>query len=297
MLAPAGHAAPTTNAPAHIVVLLASDAPPYQEALHGLQSFFSQSTTATQISSIFLPKDTNANSDLPLDMSQADVIVAFGSAALAHLKQQRVGKPVIAGMVLSIDELRNTNNMSGVTLELPLSTEVEWLQRFVPAKPRIGLLYSEERNANRYGKSIQGLSDTNHSLVIEQVTSPQQLPLKLKNIESNIDVLWGIPDQVIYTPQTAKDLLLFSFRHRIPLIGLSRAWVKGGALYALDRDYVDIGKQCAELTQQVLQGMPVNKIAPVYPRNVRYSINLKTAKHMKIDIDSGLIKGASEVFE
>ncbi|MCD6581287.1 MAG: hypothetical protein J7K90_05755 [Desulfuromusa sp.] len=72
----------------------------------------------------------------------------------------------------------------------------------------------------------------------------------------NVGVLYSSKENranvMVLNPKTAKNILLFSFRNKIPFIGLSNAWVKAGALYALERDYDDIGQQSAEQCVQVL---------------------------------------------
>ena len=86
-------------------------------------------------------------------------------------------------------------------------------------------------------------------------------------------------------------------RNRIPFVGLSQTWVKAGALYALDRDYEDIGAQCGELAVKILQGTSPSALPPVTPRKVVYSINLRTARHMKLDISPGALRDAQAVIE
>ncbi len=69
---------------------------------------------------------------------------------------------------------------------------------------------------------------------------------------------------MVFNPETAKSLLLFSFRHQIPLIGHRRRGSRPGALYALDRDYSDIGVQCAEMAEQDSR-WPVGGLAAAGP--------------------------------
>ena len=111
------------------------------------------------------------------------------------------------------------------------------------------------------------------------------------------DVLWAIPDKTVFSSQTLKQVLLSSFRSRIPVVGLSRSWVKAGAFYALDRDYQDLGRQNAVIARKLLAGTSVDKIIPETPGEVIYSLNLKTARHMKTDIGDELVAGAAKVYE
>ncbi|MFO0732606.1 MAG: ABC transporter substrate binding protein [Nitrospiraceae bacterium] len=67
------------------------------------------------------------------------------------------------------------------------------------------------------------------------------------------------------TPHTAEPILLSTFRNKIPLAGLSTSWVKAGALYALDRDYLDIGSQCGEIAGKIL-GEPTRAASSLFIR-------------------------------
>jgi putative ABC transport system substrate-binding protein len=95
---------------------------------------------------------------------------------------------------------------------------------------------------------------------------------------------------------TAKEVLLASFRNKVPLIGVSDNWVKSGAFYALSWDYTDLGLQCADQAIKLLSGTPVRSIPPEHPRKVTYTINTKIAEHMNIDIPESLLKNAKMVF-
>jgi hypothetical protein len=47
---------------------------------------------------------------------------------------------------------------------------------------------------------------------------------------------------------------------------------------------------------KVLQGVKASTIPPAVPRKVVYSLNQKTARHMKLDIAEPLVRGAREIF-
>jgi putative ABC transport system substrate-binding protein len=134
-------------------------------------------------------------------------------------------------------------------------------------------------------------------LVAIPIDAARQIPDALDKLSSaGVEVIFGIPDSVVLTPQTAQQLLLFSFRNRIPLVGPSAAWVKAGALYALDWDYQDIGAQSAELALRVLAGTAPESVAPQSPRRMLYSLNAKTMRHMRIELPAHVIEGARQVF-
>ena len=167
----------------------------------------------------------------------------------------------------------------------------------VPAQRRIGVIYHSAEAKERVARAEQLAGGVNLSIQAYQIDGPQELPDALENLADRADVLWGVTDPTIYNPETAKSLLVFSFRHQIPLIGQSTPWVKAGALYALDRDYADIGSQCAELAEKILGGRAASSLPPVPPRRVRYALNRKTAAQMKLDLPERVFRDAAEVIE
>ena len=102
---------------------------------------------------------------------------------------------------------------------------------------------------------------------------------------------------MVLSRQTAKAILLTSFRNKVPFIAPSSAWVKAGALYSLEVDYNDIGVQTGEMADSVLRGKRVGSITPQEPREVRYSLNLRTAEHMRLKFSGDIVSGAAQVFE
>ena len=103
-------------------------------------------------------------------------------------------------------------------------------------------------------------------------------------------------DSLTLSPAIGKNVLLFSFRNNIPYIGPSATWVKAGALYSLDWDYEDLGAQCGEMAQKVLGGTAPAAIPAVSPRRVLYTLNLFTARQMKITLSGELVRGARQTY-
>jgi putative ABC transport system substrate-binding protein len=167
----------------------------------------------------------------------------------------------------------------------------------MPPDSVVGVLYNPPENQRRIDEAGISAHNLGLKLMPFPVAAPQSLPDVLESVANRVDVLWGIPDSVVVSPETAKTLLMHSFRNHIPFIGLSSAWVKAGALFALDWDYQDVGAQCAELALRLLRGARAENIAPESPRRVVYSVNLKTARDMRVVLKDSVINGAANAFE
>jgi putative ABC transport system substrate-binding protein len=181
-------------------------------------------------------------------------------------------------------------------MEFPVKNQFQWIQRFLPKCRTIGVIYNPEENQKMIDVASRTAKQMGLRLDAQKVYAPSDLPKALRNLSKSADVIWGVADKIVLTPQTAKNILLFSFRNRIPFVGLSKNWVKAGALYALSCDYSDLGLQSGEIAFKVLKGSPIKSIPPARPRKVMYSLNQKTARHMKIEIPEALIRSAKEVF-
>lgn len=301
----AGAAGPAAAQPApdsretRIAVLVSQEAPPYREALAGFTRVLERRGLKVSVSVGSLEGDgaKAAQALAAARPEQAQLILTLGTLATQAVAARKDLKaPVVTGLVLKVSDLGGAN-ATGVALEFPVETELRWLQRFFPGRRAVGVLYHPDENRGRIETAVKTAQALGLVLVARSVERARDLPDELEWLANRADVLWGVTDTVVFTPQTAQPILLYSFRNRIPLVGLSQTWVRAGALYALDRDYEDIGAQCAELALKVLQGAPVASLPPEAPRKVRYSVNLRTAQHMKLEIPQALLHGAHEVVE
>ena len=48
---------------------------------------------------------------------------------------------------------------------------------------------------------------------------------------------------------------------------------------------------------KILQGTPVSALSPEPARKVVYAVNLRTARHMKLNIPEAVVRGAVEVVD
>jgi ABC-type uncharacterized transport system substrate-binding protein len=132
-------------------------------------------------------------------------------------------------------------------------------------------------------------------LVIEAfpIQTIKEIPM-IKEME--IDALLVLPDPMVCSPSIIKHLLLKSFRARIPVMGISPAYVKAGALLALACDYQDIGRQSGEIAATILAGTPPAEIAISRPRASRLFLNLAIAKQIRLNIPAKIRAEAYQVF-
>jgi putative ABC transport system substrate-binding protein len=281
-----------------IAVLISYKGDPFDETVDGFQKYLSNHRISIDYELFQIGGDNEkvVQALQKLKTNRPSLIFTLGSLATeATLKEIR-DIPVIVGMILRSDPLKKASNSTGVFLEFPVEIQFKWLQYILPDTKTIGVIYNPKENQERIENADKIAQKMGFTLKAKEVHVPQDLPYALNGLSKNVDVLWGVADNLVLIPQTAKYILLFSFRNSIPLIGLSSTWVKAGALYALETDYTDKGMQCGEMALRVLNGTKVSSIPPAPPRKVIYSLNLNTVEQMKIKISEKVVREAYRIY-
>ena len=294
-IAPAATAEPP---PGLIAIVLSPQEAPATEVLAGFRETLKNHNPAVALETFTLPGEApqQAWEVDKIRAKQPRLILVLGSQALAVVSREIRDIPIIFGLILGDDLVPRPDNTTGVVLDFPVAVQFEWLHRVLPQARTVGVIYNRQENGTRIATAVAAARDLGLKLLAREIATPQELPAALESLADSADAFWGLADRLVVTPQTARSLLLFSFRNRIPFIGLSTAWVKAGALFALDRDYVDIGRQCGELAVKILSGARVATLPLVGPRRITYALNQRTAEQMKVELPPALLQGAATLY-
>lgn len=220
------------------------------------------------------------------------LILAVGEGAIAEARRSRPGTRVLPCLVPG----REVGD-SGVALDLPPALQFDWIRRVLPRVRRVGMLHGPDTPEENLATIREGAEAAGLRLEVQLVREARSLPRVLERLEDSIDVLWVTLDDTVYTPSAARRVLLFSYRHRIPLVGPSRPWARAGALMALDRDYQDLGRQAGELAIQVLSAPPEAPLPPpVRPRRARLYLNDRARHKLRVGFAPEAEPHAAEVF-
>lgn len=271
-----------------LLVVMASDKGPYLQALTGLQKAF-PAVDAMQVTANDDPEVARAVARLPRD----GAIVTLGQRAARLVAGAAPTSPVVNCMVIGDPEPR-AGGAVVVPLEVPLDVQAAWLARLLPKARNVGMLYDPAQNAKRVADIAAGWKRAGFAPVLEPVASATALPSALARLTNSVDVLHAIPDTTVFAPEHSRPLLLFSFRHRIPLAGPSEGWVRAGALYAVDWDYADLGRYCGALALRQLAGPKAP--APPPPRT-RVIANARSAELLGVRWSDETRKSFDRIYE
>jgi len=279
------------TAPAQRVVVISSaDTTPYRQALAGIQK------QGLAVESLQAGSDDEAAVAATLARSGRDsVIVTLGARAAALATRAAPAGVIVNCMMLATDNARGPPvNAQVVPLEVPIDTHILWLKRLLPKARNIGLLYDPAQSERRATETAAALVRAGYMPVAEQVSSPSTLPAALGRLTNSSDVLFALADTTVFAPEHSRALLLFSFRNLIPLAGPNEAWVRAGALYAVDWDYADLGRYCLALGQRQLAG---NRTPPPPPAKTRVTVNMRSAEQLRVQWEAETLRLVDRAFE
>lgn len=218
--------------------------------------------------------------------SGADLVVAVGIKAL-ELAVAQSDTPVLGVMVprLGYEALRERQSaqkrlteISAIYLDQPWARQLNFIQAALPGYNTVGLLYSPDIPI------LLPRLPAGMSLNARTVSSARTLFATLENILDSSDVLLVVPDGKIYSSNNVRNILLTSYRYKVPLIGISQAYVNAGALGAV----FSTPEQLAEQAGKVIVSFATTRRLPEPQYSISYSIalNQQVARSLGITLDT-----------
>lgn len=229
--------------------------------------------------------------------ARPDLIVTVGVAALDGVldRLSRAGAdwsrvPVLASLVpQSIYEARLAAGpvvhrpISAVILDQPSSRQMALVRCALPDRQRVGvlvgaqtrpLLRTLEKAATANGLRLVAASVPN---------APENLYPALRGVLEEADIVLALPEPAIYNGGTLQNILLTTYRARVPLIAFSPAYVKAGAVLALYSTPTQVARRVAEIVRdwQAGHGLPPVQM----PREFTVMVNAKVAASLGLKID------------
>ena len=218
----------------------------------------------------------------------AGLVVTVGLKA-GEWVAPRTNRPILLAMLPSHQyaEIRAKHHsgepVSAIFVDQPWFRQVSLIRAALPGFKRIGLLHAPEDNLD-IAQLRALLEQEGDSLVAKAADPAASLYANLSGVLSQSDVLLAVPDSTIYNGENIRNILLSSYRQRVPLVGLSQAYVNAGALCAVYSTPQDLAVQASTDTV----GFARNRRLPdaQFPHLYNVAVNREVAMMLGIRIDS-----------
>ena len=297
MLSLAAMASPAEAA--RVAVLLSAKVSEYEDALKGFRE-----ATPHQIAAVYdMDGDLDRGRKLLAEIEEKikpDVIFAVGIWALQAVVSRPPSVPVVYAMVLNPPSVlgADAKNVTGASMNVPVEQPIRLFKQLGPQVKRIGVIFNRNRTGYLVRQAQAVAREEGLELVTREVSSRKEVVAALESLQDGIDALWIVPDETTLSQAVVQQMLLFSYRKRIPLLGLSERHAQMGAVFALSfASGEDIGRQAGELAQAILSGRAPSGVPYTNARKVYLTVNLKAAQKLGLEIPQAILARATNVIQ
>lgn len=164
-----------------VIVLSSHSSTPYEKMLKACQEHLKQQGVAVNYKTFSAGGDAKKAAQMIAQIKQqeAALIFSLGSLTTRAVLAEIHDRPIVAGLVLNADELKGADNATGVILEHPLEVQFQWLQRLVPGRMKVGVLYNRTQNQQKITAAKTAARKLKLKLLTSEVNSPKELPSAL----------------------------------------------------------------------------------------------------------------------
>ena len=224
------------------------------------------------------------------------LFVALGTEAALVLAKAELRAPVLSTLLPRVSFERAllqsgrkmSSQFSALYLDQPLSRQLELIRLALPDARRIGLLWGPDSQGQ--AAALKALAQA-RGLELVEATVGRNVMLfpSLNRVLENADLLLALADPQVYNSSSIQNILLASFRAKVPLMAFSPAYVRAGALLALHVTPTQIGLQAAAIARSVLQGKSLSA-TPIYSQDFSVAVNEHVARSLGLTLDADALR-------
>ena len=224
------------------------------------------------------------------------LFIALGTDAATALAKSELRAPVLSTLlprssferVLRKSGRKSSSQFSALYLDQPLSRQLELIRLALPAARRIGVLWGAESQTQ--APALKTLAQASGLDLIEATIGHDELLFSsLKSVLEDADLLLAVADPQLYNSSSIQNILLASFRAKVPLVAFSPAYVRAGALLALHVTPTQIGQQAATIARGVLLGKALS-VNPIYSLDFSVTVNEHVARSLGLTLDADALR-------
>lgn len=239
------------------------------------------------VSDVDLP--TGGSLAAVLVQQKPKLIVTLGTEALRQVLAQESRIPVLAALIprTSFERVARASvskaPIAALYLDQSMARQLDLVHLAFPTAQRVGVLFGGESIAQR--TAISAAAAARSLVLVNGVVSPAHTVANaLSDALDGSDILLAVPDPQVFNPNTVANVLMSTYRARVPVVAFSPAYVRSGAALSLHTLPSQVGAQAAVLVRQFLQSgvLPASQ----YPLDFSISVNERVARSMGLDLDA-----------
>ncbi|MDP2788280.1 MAG: ABC transporter substrate binding protein [Pseudomonadota bacterium] len=184
----------------------------------------------------------------------SDLVAPVGVKAARFVAEHHAGQAAVLSLMIprAVSEKLQwpaslgRKKVSAVYIDQPPSRSLGLVEAAFPAARRVGVLISAD-NAGVAKLLMQESARRNLKLHVESVDSADDVAPALRRVLPDSDVLLLVPDAIAINAGNAQNVLLTTYRFRVPVLGFSQGLSKAGAVASVYSSPAQIGRQGASM--------------------------------------------------
>jgi putative ABC transport system substrate-binding protein len=230
------------------------------------------------------------NALIPLQKETRTIPIVFAT----------VSDPLGQGFVQSL--ARPNGNITGFS-NLEYSLIGKWLQLLKEAAPgvtQVGLMISTlNASSLKWYQMFKAVAPT---LAIEPIDAPisndDDIKVTIKSLAGRPNsALIVAGDTYVEAPAARQTIINLTARHRLPALYGVQSFAPAGGLLVYGIDPIDPYRRAASYVDRILKGEKPGDLPVQRPTKFRFTVNLKTAKELGLELSPSLVATADEVLE
>lgn len=269
-----------------ILVVPTRDSGAYQEFIQSFENSLAAGKGGKNVAIRTIESSSLTKASYDELYSQLRLIVTVGADAAQKVLELNPSAPVLSTLIPRssyslLTSRRAQKKNSAIYLDQPLARRLDLVEVLLPQKKTISVVLGPStRNLETELKATA--SKRGFVVKIETMKASQRLVGPLNRALEDSDAFLAVADPVVSNRRTVQNLLLTTYRQRVPVIGYSRAYVRAGALAAVFSTPTQIGKQTGEMVGELLRRGNWSLPKPQYPKYFSVEVNDQVAKSLGI---------------
>ncbi len=214
--------------------------------------------------------------------SKGQFLIALGNDACKMVLESVKNRDILCTLIPSFEfsrltknSLRQKNNIGAIYIDQPNSRRLALLKENFPNIKNIAVIKSAS-------SPTKNITADNHTMSINSYTvkNSQEIFKLFAHIKEKNDAILATEDKLVYNNKTIRQILLLSYRNKLPIFGFSKSFVKAGAVASV---YSSI-ENLTEETKEVIDS---------YFSNRKYILKSKHPKYYSISFNEQVIQALS----
>ncbi len=241
-------------------------------------------------------KEIAQNAAARIRVDPPRVLVALGAKAAWIAQTELPELPLVYAMVVSPERYGiRGQGVTGVSHHVEPDMQLAQFTLVAPEVKKLGMILSTNNDSLDSAEAIAAAERAGLELRVLRVTTERHVRRAWQHLRADVDALWVVPDPLVVTPENFRYLRDQANYAGIPTIASSEDLVRAGALMCVAPDRQVVGAQVVDLTNQLLQGVPIEQLPLQDPGSVRVVLNVETQEAIGLEIDEFTLDFVDEV--